>query len=222
MPTDPRFIVLTGRAFGRYQVVGYAGKSGKNHQWHCRCDCGTDKVVQGVNLTGGRVVSCGCYHSEELAGRQRLHGHKTRGKVSPEYRAWCLMRERCSNPKGPHYHRYGGRGITVCERWGSFENFLADMGERPSPKHSLDRVDFDGNYEPGNCRWATVEEQANNTSRNRFIEFNGERLTLAQAARKYGLKARQISDRLRAGWLMQDALLRPTKSNGGLAWRPTN
>jgi hypothetical protein len=120
-----------------------------------------------------------------------------------EHDAWRGMLARCRNPRHPSYKNYGGRGITACERWNSFENFLDDMGKRPSPKHSLDRIDNNGNYEPGNCRWATRREQANNTRMNRFVTFDGRTMTLAQWARETGIHVRGKTDLLH--WRLQTA-----------------
>lgn len=124
----------------------------------------------------------------------------------PEYSAWASMLTRCNNPRRPQYQSYGGRGISVCERWSKFENFLADVGQRPSASHSLDRINNDGNYEPGNVRWATVEEQQNNRTVSALIEHNGQRRTLTQWARELGLGVSTIHCRLKRGWPVEKAL----------------
>lgn len=167
-----RFIDLTGRRFGRLTVVrrveDRVTPSGRRiAQWLCYCECGGQCVVQGWNLSRGLTRSCGCYAREQHVKRGQTmnlkHGHNRRKAVSPEYQSWRSMIQRCENPNAYDYARYGGRGITVCERWRScFENFLADMGPRPSPQHTLDRIDPNRNYEPGNCRWATKAEQSRN------------------------------------------------------------
>lgn len=166
IPTDPRFHNLTGQRFGRLVVLRYAGKNRSKHcLWECVCDCGSHKTVETSSLNCGHTKSCGCIH-RELAERKNLsHGHNRVGRRTPEYRSWVGMIQRCTNPKAENYARYGGRGVTVCERWHDFTNFLADMGPKPSPKHTIDRIDNEKGYEPGNCRWATVTEQNRNQRR---------------------------------------------------------
>lgn len=163
IPTHKRFKDLTGLRFGRWSVASFAGMVGtEGAHWICRCDCGTERRVRSLNLRSGKTVSCGCYNLEAIAERSRSHGHAQRGAKPPEYLAWENMRKRCNNPSDPRFKWYGARGISVCERWNSFENFLADVGRRPSRKHSLDRINNDGNYEAGNCRWTTAIVQQNN------------------------------------------------------------
>jgi hypothetical protein len=149
---------MTGRQFGRWRVVAFEG--GKDPRWLCACTCGTTRSVLGAPLRRGGSTSCGCCAREATSARAR-HGHRRGDAVSRVYRCWQSMIQRSTNPKNKDFHHYGGRGITVCERWHSFQNFLADMGE-PPPGLTLDRRDNDGNYEPRNCRWATQSEQIRN------------------------------------------------------------
>ena len=158
LPTHKRFKDLTGQRFGRWTAVSYAGMVKSEAHWNCACDCGTEMAVRSANLRLGKSQSCGCHNSDVTAARNHVHGLAR----TPEHQAWCRMNSRCNNPAMPRYHYYGGRGIRVCDRWKDFENFLEDMGPRPSAQHSLDRIDVNGNYEPNNCRWATWVEQNNN------------------------------------------------------------
>jgi hypothetical protein len=155
----PKFIDLSGVRFGRWVVISKAEKQGKHTAWNCLCDCGNERVCLGINLTSGKSKSCGCLREYNSL----KHGHRKHNNTSREYETWCGIVARCENPTDTNYHNYGGRGIKVSNRWReSFENFLADMGKRPSPKHSIDRIDVNGDYEPSNCRWVTKETQMQN------------------------------------------------------------
>lgn len=163
------WIDLRGKQFGRLTVLGMAPRTHGRARWDCICECGTRTVVTGDVLQQGRSMSCGCLRREMNCAKFRVHG----AAGTPEYRAWSGMKARCHNPNNPDYHRYGDRGIRVCDRWiESFERFLADMGPRPSSEHSLDRFpNNDGNYEPDNCRWATAQEQAFNRRPRRKVQL---------------------------------------------------
>lgn len=161
-------LALIGQVFGRLTVIAEgetkrmgAAKNPYRH-WVCQCSCGQQCSVVGAKLAAGKTQSCGCLYRESIGNLSRTHG-ETGSKATKEYIAWAAMKARCYNPNGAKYAEWGGRGITVCRQWlGSYETFLADMGRAPSAKHSLDRIDVNGNYEPSNCRWATAAEQGNN------------------------------------------------------------
>ncbi len=192
---------LVGQRFERLTVVSLAEKRDGRPRWACRCDCGTEVVVAGNHLKSGATRSCGCLQRELTAQRSTTHG-KSRTRT---YRIWDLMHSRCSNPKNLRFKQYGGRGITVCERWSNFEGFLADMGECPDG-YSIDRIDPNGNYEPVNCRWATEATQQNNRTSNRMIEFGGKTQSLADWAREAGIKPGTLRFRIESGWPIKDAL----------------
>ena len=172
----------------------------KSGGWLCRCDCGAECTVTGNHLRQGRVQSCGCLNTE------KLRAPKTHGKSKTRtWTIWNLMRQRCTNPRNESFKNYGGRGITICQRWDEFANFLADMGEAPTGL-TIDRCENDGNYEPGNCRWVTRGEQALNTRRNRIISLNGRSQPLVVWCRELGLPYWTVHARLRRGATAQEAL----------------
>lgn len=162
---------LTGQSFGRLFVMGrnLTIPSGIS-RWDCYCACGGTTTVVGYSLLSGHTQSCGCIAIEILRMRSTTHGMSH----APEWQAWAGMKQRCINPADEKYPIYGGRGIRVCDQWfNSFENFYRDMGPRPSSIHSLDRIEVNGHYEPGNCRWATPKEQADNTRSTILVEIGG-------------------------------------------------
>ncbi len=156
----PRAAVdISGLKFGRLRVLSRVVVADNRPYWHCLCDCGTMITVRSKSLRSGNTKSCGCLHLETNRTNRVTHGMS----YTPEYRIWCHMLGRCNNPKSSDFKYYGGRGIRVCNRWSqSFADFYSDVGPRPSPKHSIDRINNDKNYEPINCKWSTHSEQMKN------------------------------------------------------------
>jgi hypothetical protein len=186
----PRFINLENKRFGRLTVVSRVHRPGPNAQgeqtiWSCRCDCGDSTVVTRGNLMSGCIQSCGCLKSDRTRQRMTKHGAAN----TPEYKIWKGMIARCHNKNREAYARYGAKGVSVCPEWrADFAAFIADVGPRPSPSHSLDRYpDMHGNYEPGNCRWATAAEQTENQQDSISLILDGELMSLAEAARRLGI-----------------------------------
>ena len=175
-------IDLTNTRVNKLRVLRRVENVGKQPAWLCRCDCGTEKAILGMHLRAGKPVDCGC----EYLARQRA-AHVRHGMTdSPEWKAWKSMLDRCLNDRHPSWKHYGGRGIKVCKRWRTFENFYADMGPRPAG-YSLDRIDNSKGYSPANCRWATDHEQQNNRRSNVRLTLDGKTKTLKEWAAHFGV-----------------------------------
>lgn len=198
-----RFRDLTGQTFGRLTAVSYVDTTKEHARWLCKCACGGSVIVPAYALRRGNTKSCGCINREKMT-KHGYFGTRT-------YNTWCSMIQRCFNTNYPEFEKYGGRGITVCDRWKeSFENFLADMGERPEDT-SIDRIDVNGNYEPDNCRWANRSVQSSNQRRHQTITFNGETLTCGQWSLRIGGSPNIVTKRLQAGWSEEDAVSKPIR-----------
>lgn len=205
--------IAAGQKYGRLTAVSFHGLDHrKKSVWAFLCDCGTavNRPIAGVRC--GKTRSCGCLNREVASSKTAAralastkHGQGRRRQKSSEYSTWKEMRQRCGNPKHKRYADYGGRGITVCERWNDFATFFADMGSRPSPEHSLERIDNDGGYSPENCRWATNVEQARNTRANHKVRFRGKEMCLSEACELSGLNHGTVKSRLKRGWSDEDA-----------------
>jgi hypothetical protein len=191
----PKELDMTGHRYGRLLVIARNPEKTNHKSWICICDCGNKKSYLAKNLRCGDSKSCGCYQSDWTRKKHSKHGWTG----TPEHRTWLDMRRRCLCKNTKNWHNYGGRKISVCKRWSSFENFLADMGPRPSPRHSLDRINNNGNYEPSNCRWATSKQQLRNTRRNRFLEIDGTTKLLSEWASDYNIASSTLSARRKKG-----------------------
>lgn len=204
-----RLAVPVGSKFGRWTVVGSAAPAYRgSSRWAVECECGVESDVCPRSLIRGDSKSCGCLNREVAAARARAsakHGYSG----SPTHDAWCSMKQRCYYPSHAHFRLYGGRGIAVCERWRlSFVAFVSDMGERPSPLHSLDRIDPDGNYTPENCRWATRVEQARNTRQNVTLTAFGRTQCIAAWCEEFSINQCTLRHRINKGLSIEDALTR--------------
>lgn len=165
----------------------------------CLCECGTEKVLWISAIKTGATKSCGC------VGRPPAHNKRHGMAGTPTYKTWLHMRDRCSNPRNASYKDYGARGITVCERWESFDNFMADMGIKPAGM-SIERIENDGNYAPGNCIWADKRVQANNRRSSKIIKYKGAEYTMSELAAKFDIRLGTLWHRLKSGWDIEDAL----------------
>jgi hypothetical protein len=201
--------VRIGDAFGRLTVLSIIAMT---RRFRCRCTCGIITTPFSVAVLDGKTRSCGCLRREltAAAGRARVaHGHTANGVISATYNSWSAMQARCSATSGPYFVKYGARGISICRRWRSFAAFLKDMGERP-PDKTLDRIDNDGNYEPGNCRWATKSEQARNRRSTRLLEFRGALRPLIEVAEMIGITDNALRLRLYRGLSVEEATSKET------------
>ncbi len=200
-----------GDKFDKWTVIG---SSEQPYSVLCRCVCGVERHIRYRHLYSKHSQSCLKCCGDKIAAKKTQHGFSKReGNRTPTYRSWSMMIQRCTNPKTTKYEDYGGRGIKVCEQWFDFTNFLADMGERPSIKYSIDRFpDNNGNYEPSNCRWATDKEQGLNRRNNKMVEFRGVTKPLTTWAEEIGISVTLLSARLgRLGWTIERAMTTPVK-----------
>lgn len=212
-----RIYNLHGQEFGYLKVVGIAEQRPEHWgqlAWLCRCRCGNTKEVTSRNLRAGRTKSCGCARVELVAEKNIKHGKAANGKLDQVYRVWIEMKQRCYNHKNKRYEQYGGRGIKVCGRWlNSFENFAADMGPRPGSgkqgcrsEYSIDRRENDGDYEPGNCYWATRSQQAGNKSTTPLLSHNGKTMSVRSWSKEIGVSYKTLVRRLAANLSIAEAL----------------
>jgi hypothetical protein len=203
---------LEGKRFGRWTVLRESPSldAGGKIRWVCKCDCGIERAVREYYLVKGLSRSCSCLGREETSKRTRTHGLTG----THEYWIWAAMKDRILNPKNSHYHLYGGRGITVSTEWLSFAAFYRDMGQRPSSRHTIERIDNSKGYSKENCKWATYFEQARNMRKNVWLELNGKRMIVAEWARELKMSDKVLQARLSRGWTVVDALTLPLLHGG--------
>lgn len=216
--------LVPGARFGRLTYLregeDYKFANGANmRRGKFRCDCGVEKDMKHRDILNGKVVSCGCFSAEMASDRFTKHG----GYRTREYKSWNAMIQRCMNPNATAWDDYGGRGISVCEEWlgtEGYHQFVKDMGFRPDGM-TLDRIDTNGNYEPGNVRWATPKTQQNNRRVTKMLTFNGETMSQAAWTQRLGMSRNAISERLRKGWTVEQALSAPLGKGGPKRRQPT-
>jgi len=199
-----KMIILNGQRFGHLLVIKYSYSNSEYlPYWECLCDCGKISFCSSSTLKNGNSKSCGCLSTEMKIKRVTTHGCTANGQTTLEYSSWKQMKNRCNNPNATCYDNYGGRGIRVCERWSGkdgFSNFFFDMGKRPTKNHTIDRFpNKDGDYEPGNCRWATRKEQSSNIRKNVWIEYKGERKIISEWSRVLGCAIESIKFHIKKG-----------------------
>lgn len=206
-----RFKDLTGKVFGRLTVIQETGRRGLEVLWRCVCMCGREHVTTGAVLRNGDCRSCGCLNRETATKRAFRHG----GCGTPEYAIYHGILKRCYDQRATGYENYGGRGVVMCPQWlgpNGFVNFLADMGPKPTPAHTVERTKNDGWYGPGNCVWATYTHQARNKRNNRLLTFEGRTMPLAAWAEEKQMRPNTILMRLSRGWTVEDAISVPVSS----------
>lgn len=197
---------LSGKRFNYWTAISHVSHG----MWLCNCSCGTSAIVEGKNLRHGKSKSCGCWKIEIFSARVTTHGHTSGRENTPEYNVYRNMLSRCYRKTNCRYPNYGGRGIEVCEEWkSSFQAFFDDMGKRPIGL-TLDRIDVNGNYEPENCRWADLKTQARNKTGTVMVYLNGDRISLAEAAERTGIKYGTLHSRMRLGMSFDEAITKPT------------
>lgn len=194
---------LTGKKFGNLTVVKKVERKNRSNQWLCKCDCGKEVVCYQYNLERGTSTSCGCLRSYYAKKTRSCHGEST----SKFYKKWSSIKTRCYNKNTPCYKNYGGRGIKMCDEWLDFWNFREWAYKNGySEGLTLERIDVNGNYEPSNCKWIPMEEQAINKRNNSFIEYGGKKQTISQWSKELGVGKEVLSYRYRAGWTPEECL----------------
>jgi hypothetical protein len=209
-----KVINLQDQKINRWLVVSRGPNTTNGQaQWNCKCDCGNEKLLKAIVLNKRKSQSCGCLKLEQLIKRSTKHGYSPSKNRSDTYTIWAKIIQRCTNINDKAYPNYGERGITICDEWLNFVNFLQDMGERPSKQHSIDRIDNSKGYNKENCRWATSKEQGRNKRNNILLTFQNETLTVSEWCEKLNLPEKHIRARLKLGWSHEDTLSIPIGTN---------
>lgn len=212
-----KLIDLTGKSFGRLKVIQYHGYIKEKSYWECKCECGKTTIVQMILLRKGRTKSCGCLSVELTVKRNKIHGETVGKKFTKEYLCWLSIRNRCLRKYSNSYPNYGGRGITMYTPWiNSYKTFLNDVGRAPTKKHSIDRIDNNGNYEPGNIRWATRIEQANNKRCSLKIMYKNELRSIRELSDASGFPYGLIFTRISSGWDVSKAITVPVRKKSNI------
>jgi hypothetical protein len=201
---------LDGQRFGQLLVLSRAPNAGGYAMWNCRCDCGAEIIVGGNRLRQGRKKRC-------ASKMHRVRPPSLTAGFKSEYQSWRNMRSRCTDPEHTKYPIYGARGISVCDRWSVFKNFMLDMGRKPDPKFTIERKDVNGNYEPANCCWISRKDQGRNKRNSVFVTYQGKRMLLLDLVEELGLSRGVLYGRLKAGWTLAQAIALPvavTKPRG--------
>lgn len=198
-----QIVRLEGKKFGDLTVLSRAGRVGRYISWLCRCSCGAEIEVVGYYLRRGKKTRCADPIHKLNRPKPLCVEYKS------EYQSWTSMRERCRNPKHKGFKNYGGRGITICERWNEFKKFMLDMGRKPDPKFTIEREDVNGNYEPTNCRWLSRKDQGRNQRNSVFVTYNGKRMLLIDLVEELGLSRSVVYGRLKMGWTLAQAISLP-------------
>lgn len=209
-------IDMTGKVVGRWLVIAPAANRGKNTRWLCRCTCGNERLVNLGSLQNNESQSCGCLRAELLVKSKFKHGESHNPLPSPEYSTWRSLITRCYDPKRENYKNYGGRGITVYPEWReSFAAFLTYVGRKPSPEHSINRINNNGNYEPGNVEWATPLDQSKNREYTIRLSIDGESKTISEWSKISGISHLTIYNRIKKGWEEKEAVFGNTQPGVG-------
>lgn len=200
----------TGQVFGRLTVIEFSRKNDRRQAfWKCQCECGSKIEAFGGNLHSGATRSCGCLRDE---GNNLKHGNAKNHQQTVEYVCWMSMKDRIRNPNNKRFKNYGGRGISICTQWYDFAVFLKDMGPKPTPRHSIERSDTDGSYEPSNCYWGTRSEQARNKTNSATIEYDGRIMCIADWADEFKIPFPTLWARLKVlRWDTKRALISPVR-----------